>query len=158
MLVDKLGFGNMDFRKKVKLRIYFSALLIVLGALAVGIVLSFEPFAADIAHDKSFTQGFYFGMGFGLIGAGIATIIKNMRYLKSAEKFKAAEIAAKDERNRYIANRTWSISAFIMLFLIYMAVIIAGMYNMLVFSTLLAVLGAYGLILLIVHIILKKMY
>jgi len=158
MLVNKLGFGNMDFRKKVKMRIGFSALFFVLGALTVGIVLSVDPFTSELTHDMSFASGFYFGLGFGLMGAGIATIIKNVRYLKNTEKFKAAEIANNDERNRYIANRTWSISAFIMISLTYLAVIIAGIYDTVIFSTLLAVLGVFGLVLLIVQIVLKKLY
>jgi peptidoglycan/LPS O-acetylase OafA/YrhL len=152
MLVNKLGFENMEFGKKVKLRIWFSAVLIVLGALTVGAIFYYGLIGAD------FSSGFYFGLGFGLICAGIATIIKNMIYLKNAEKFKAAEIAYKDERNRYISNKTWSVSALIMLFLIYLAVVIAGSYNMMVFFTLLAVLGVFGLVLLIVQTVLKKIY
>ena len=152
MLVNKLGFSNMDFRKKVKLRIWISAVLIVLGAISVGTV-----FYLGLVGE-GFIAGFYFGLGFGLIGAGIATIIRNMIYLKNADKFKAAETIYRDERNRFIANKTWSLTALIMLFLLYAAVIVAGVYNIVVFGALLAVLGAFGLVLLVVQIILKKMY
>jgi uncharacterized membrane protein HdeD (DUF308 family) len=158
MLINELSFGNMDFRKKVKMRIWLSVLLIILGALTAGIVLCFEPFSAEYSHDTSFVLGFYFGMGFGLIGAGAATLVKNARYLKNADKFKVAEIAHLDERNRFIANKTWSVAALIMLFLIYLATIIAGIYDIVVFRTLLTVLGAFFLVLLAVKIALKKMY
>ena len=155
MLVNKLGFGKMDFRKKVKTRIWLSALLIVLGALSAGVVLFAGTFGW---HGLAFTNGFYLGLGFGLMAAGLVTILKNVRYLKNAEKFKVAEIADQDERNRFVSNRTWSLSAAIMLCLVYLAVIIAGMCNIVVFKTLLIVLGAFALVLLIVHIILKKIY
>ena len=158
MLINKLGYGNMDFGKRVKMRIWGSVLLIVLGALAVGIVLFLEPLSTEYSHDMSFVLGFYFGLGFGLIGAGTATIIKNTRYLKSTDKFKAAEIAYKDERNRFISNKTLSVSALTMLILTYLAVIISGIYNIVIFRTLLAVLGVFGLVLLTVSTILKKMY
>ncbi|MCL1906219.1 MAG: hypothetical protein FWG06_04360 [Clostridiales bacterium] len=158
MLVNKLGSGNMDFGKKVKMRIWGSAVLIVLGAITAGIVLFLEPLSAEYSNDASFLLGFYFGLGFGLIGAGTATIIKNTRYLKNADKFKAAEIAYKDERNRFISNKTWSVSALAMLVLIYLAVIISGVYNMMVFRTLLMVLGVFGLVLLIVNTTLKRIY
>jgi len=152
MLINKLGYKNTEFRKKIKLRIWFSAALIVLGALTVSAVYYFGLFGKD------FTSGFYFGLGFGLMGAGIATILKNLRYLKNADRFKAAETADQDERNRYITSRTWSVSAFIMLVLIYIAIIITGIYNVVVFSTLLVVLGAFFLVLLIVKTTLKKIY
>jgi hypothetical protein len=142
----------MDFRKKVNMRIWFSVLLILLGAVSIGIVYFFGLFGT------SFRAGFYFGLGAGLIGAGTATIIRNVIYLKNASKFKAAEIADKDERNRFIINRTWSLSAAIMLFLIYMAVIVGGILDITIFFTLLAVLGAFVLVLLIVQIVLKKLY
>ena len=158
MLINKLGFGNMDFGKRVKMRIWGSAVLIVLGALAVGIVLFLESLGAEYSHDTSFALGFYLGLGLGLIGAGSTTIIKNVRYLKNTDKFKAAEIAYKDERNRFISNKTWSVSAFTMLVLIYLAVIISGIYDIVVFRTLLAVLGVFGLVLLIVNTVLKKIY
>ena len=152
MFVNKLSFGNMDFRRKVTLRIWVSALLVLLGAVTIGIVYFFGLFGA------SFSAGFYFGLGCGLIGAGVATIIKNATYLKSANKFKAAETADKDERNRFIKNRTWSLSAVIMLFVVYLAVIISGIFDIVVFCTLLAVLAVFGLVLLIVQTVLKKLY
>ena len=158
MLINKLGFGNMDFGKRVKMRIWGSALLIVLGALAVGIVLFLEPLSTEYSHDMSFVLGFYFGSGLGFIAAGTATIIKNTIYLKSTAKFKAAEIAYKDERNRFISNKTWSVSAFTMLALTYLAVIISGIYDIVVLRTLIAVLGVFGLTLLVVNTVLKKIY
>jgi len=159
MVLGNFTAGGNNFRKKIMIRIWLSALIAVLGAITLGIIYSNNLFQSDeIGHLDNFTRGFYFGMGFGLVGAGIATIIKSVMYLKNKEKYKAAEIQDKDERNRFIGLKTGTLSAFIMFFTIYAATIVSGIYNVVVFCTLLSVLGAFAVVMFIVSIVLKKIY
>ena len=106
MLLNNLFIDNpINFEKRCKTRIIASCLLLVLGA--VTIALSFLagdhiPVLYMTADHYDFIPGFYMGTGFGLLFAAIATIIKNVRYLKKPDLKKEREIYETDERNRML--------------------------------------------------------
>ena len=148
-------FFAMDYIRKVKLRIGVSALIILLGLASIVMSFMFKDVLL-IATNNSFANGFYAGMGGGLIGAGIATLIKNAKLLKDADKRKEAEIQEKDERNLYISLNAWKYTGFAMLYILYIGIIISGFINVTVFLTLLCVFGVAGLCMLISYLILRK--
>lgn len=151
MLINQQGAGK-TIEKRLKLRITYSAILIILGVLSIYIG-NFVPLASGNAD---FSAGFYNGVGFGVIAAAIITIVKNIRLLKNAEALKQRKIYEEDERNRLIGLKTWSYTGYAMFIILYIALLIAGAVNVEVMKTILAVLGVYGLCLLITRKIVEK--
>ena len=161
MLIKAFTNGSsISFRKKVKLRIWLSFLIALLGFATIGIFVlaNIVDFASigKTEHMRGFLDGFYTGMGGGLIGAGIVTAVKNIRLLKNPEKFKIAEIAESDERERFIIHKTFTAAAFITFVLLLVSTIIAGLYNPTVFVTLLCAFGAFVFVLMLSYIVIRK--
>ena len=148
---------RMPFRKKVILKIKASVLVIILGALAIGALFYTNNLVTE-GHDESFRNGFYLGTGLGLIASGAITITMCLRLLKNNEKFKKAEISDSDERERFIVAQSGMWSIFYMYVLLFAGTVISGLYNHLVFLTLLCTLGVFGMITLFSLVIARKKY
>lgn len=142
----------MCIEKKIKIRITYCIVLIVLGVVSL-YVGNFVPLNSG---DAEYSAGYYTGLGFGVIAAGVITIIKNVRLLKNQEKLKEREIYESDERNRMIGLKTWSYAGYAMFILLYIAQMVAGVFNVVVMNTLLAVLGLFALCLFISRVVLSK--
>lgn len=154
MLISRINFSNTSYKNKVIIKNFISIGIVLLGIASLTLSICMKMGIINSIND--FSNGFYTGTGGGLIGAGIATIIKNVILLRNEEKLKKAEIESNDERNKLIGQKTLSISAIIGFFIIYICLIISGFYNEVVFSTLLCCLGGIGLIAFVVYIILNK--
>lgn len=144
---------NMSIEKKIKIRIIYCVVLIVLGVVSL-YVGNFIPLNTG---DPEYSAGYYTGLGFGVIAAGVITIIKNVRLLKNPEKLKEREIYESDERNKMIGLKTWSYAGYAMFILLYIAQMVAGVFNVLVMNTLLAVLALFALCLFFSRVILSKL-
>ena len=144
--------ARKSIEQKIKLRIIYSALLIILGIASfyVGIYTSFS------SGNTAFSSGFYTGIGSGLIAASVIMIIKNVRLLKNKEALKRREIYESDERNRMIGLKSWSYTGYIMFILLYIALLFAGAINVLVMKTILAILAAFAVCLFLSRCILSK--
>lgn len=151
--------NNFDFDKRCRTRMITGALFAALGAVAVA--LSFVSdrlpvmFLEPGYHD--FISGFYVGTGFGLIGAGIMTVIKNIRYLRKPELKKKRKIYETDERNRMIGLRCWAYTGYTMMLGLYIGILAGGFISVSFLKTLLAVLAFYAVTLGIFKIILQKL-
>ena len=160
MLLNNLFIDNpINFEKRCKTRIIASCLLLVLGA--VTIALSFLagdhiPELYMTADHYDFIPGFYMGTGFGLLFAAIATIIKNVRYLKKPDLKKEREIYETDERNRMLVLRSWAYAGYAMLFILYIGILVSGFISIIILKTLLVILAVYVLVLFIFRMILQK--
>lgn len=154
MGILKFDLTNIPYRKKLIIGNILSVIIILAGIFSL--VLSIIMKNNNLNNISDFQNGFYCGTGGGLIGAGIVTIIRNTILLRNKEKFRKAEIKEKDERNRFIIQKAWSISGIIGMFLLYISVVIAGAYNSIVFITLLSTLCLYFLILIITMLVLQK--
>jgi len=143
----------MCIEKKIKIRIIYCIVLIVLGVVSL-YVGNFVPLNSG---DAEYSAGYYTGLGFGVIAAGIITIIKNVLLLKNPEKLKEREIYESDERNKMIGLKTWSYAGYAMFILLYVAQMVAGMFNVLVMNTLLTVLGLFALCLFFSRVVLSKL-
>lgn len=145
------------YENKLKFRIAASCVLLALGicALYLGAVLLEEGGRAE-----DFLRGFYVGTGGGLSAASIITIIKNVLLLKNEEKKKKAELKENDERNLFIYGKTAVVSAYIILYGMYAALMIIGVVvgNIYVFLTLLCVLFVMLLVIFGVWLIMKRIY
>lgn len=150
MGILKFDLTNIPYIKKLIIGNILSVIIILAGIFSLVLSIIMKNNVSD------FQNGFYCGTGGGLIGAGIVTIIRNTILLRNKEKFRKAEIKEKDERNRFIIQKAWSISGIIGMFLLYISVVIAGAYNSIVFITLLSTLCLYFLILIITMLVLQK--
>lgn len=144
---------NMRIEKKIKIRIIYCIVLIVLGVISLYV----GNFVTLNSGDAEYSAGYYTGLGFGVIAAGVITIIKNVILLKNSEKRKEREIYESDERNKMIGLKTWSYAGYAMFIFLYIAQMVAGVFNVLVMNTLLAVLALFALCLFFSRVILSKL-
>lgn len=148
----------IDFEKRCRTRIVMGILLAVLGGISLLMVLmgSWFPILYMEPGGRDFAEGFYAGVGGGLLGAGIVTAIKNWRYLKNPELKKKHEILETDERNRMLGLRCWAYAGYTFFFAIYVGILIAGFVSKTVLITLLMVLAVFALLLFIFRLVLQK--
>lgn len=144
MLVNQSRTGR-TIEKRIKFRICYAVILIILGIISiyVGNMVSLESGNSD------FSSGFYNGVGFGLIAAAAITIIRNIRLLKNEEALNKRKIYEEDERNRLIGLKTWSYTGYAMFIILYIALIVAGAFNVVVMKTILVIIAAFGVCLVI---------
>lgn len=141
----------MEFETKVKLRMFFSVLIILAG----GYLLYFANTSLALTA-KEYFIGFYTGTGLGLIGAGSATFIKNLIYQLNPNKLKKAKIEESDERNLYLWIQAGHRTLIITIALLFISLIFVGVSEPIVFNTILNTLAAISFVYLINYIILKK--
>ncbi|MBC8584041.1 hypothetical protein [Youxingia wuxianensis] len=146
---------EMPFSKRLKVKIICSALFILLGAGAVSLSLVAEN--TDLLYLYPFARGFYLGTGLGLIGAGISTIVISVYTLKSPQRMKEKQTAMFDERNRYLRQRTWAVTGYLFLCLLYVAAMFIGFVDVIVAQTLLAVMLCFAVLLFVVRIVIGKL-
>lgn len=149
----------VDFERRCRNRIWISAGMVALGAVSLVLVLLTRgdfPVLYLEPGTRDFIPGFYTGLGCGLIGAGVITILKNMRYLKNPEAGKKRKITETDERNRMLGLRCWAYAGYTMFLLLYVGILIGGFVSVTVVKVLLAVGAVYGLLLLVFRLILQR--
>lgn len=162
----KSNIGQAPFRKAIKIRMWVSVIFILIGLKCILLVLlnqvgELQSLTANFGIDLvniSFMEGFYTGFGSALIIASICIIIKNIMLLKNEKKFKKAEIEYIDERNQFIRDITFITTSYIFMVILAFAVVISGMFNAIVFVTLLVMFFIYALLLLLTYLIYNTKY
>lgn len=149
------GFFNMPFRKKVKVRLWFATAITMAGVIVFAV--TWLGVFGDRINDE-FVSGFYSGLGGGLIGAGVVTIIKARRMLRDPERFKAAEVEEKDERTIFVRDKTYVATTYIVMMTVIAALIVSMLFNTTVAMTLLGVLGVFGAAFIASYFVIKKRY
>lgn len=143
------------FKKRVKLRIIYSCFLVIPGIILaiMGLTLG-----ATAEHSGSFINGYLCGVGFGLIGAGIATAIKTSLIYKNPDKLKVLYIRETDERNIYIGNKAVVAAFYTVVALLFIASVVIGFINIssIVFLTLFTVMVVMVLIAVIYYSIFNR--
>lgn len=81
-------------------------------------------------------QGLLFGIGSGLLGAGIAYTISKNVYRKNPELYKKNTIEKNDERNVYIKNKAQAKSGIILMYLNFILAMVMGFYKIALWATL----------------------
>lgn len=108
----------MDFKKKLKIRLFIAIGYIVLG------------FAMIVAFNIINTENdFLSSFGFALVVIGIVNIRKYIFITKSEETIVKQQIAETDERNIAIANKAKSVSFIVYVVLACVAVIVLELLN-----------------------------
>ena len=108
----------MDFRKKLKIRLYLALSYIVLG---VALIVIF-----NIANIKN---EFLSYCGFALLVIGIARTRNYFLITKNEESITKKQIAETDERNISIANRAKSVAFYVYVLLSCVAVIALELFE-----------------------------
>lgn len=165
-MILESSFGKVSFRKVLKIRLFISIVIFLGGLKSLLIVLLNQVENLQSLTSKfgihlvnfEFMKSFYTGFGFVLIALSVNRIVKNLRLLKNINKFKNAEIKHLDERSRFISNTTFSITSQIFVAILTLAVVISGMFNSIVFLTLLCTLIVYLKFLLITYLIVRTKY
>ena len=65
-------------------------------------------FALWVCGAIGLIDGYWTGMGGGLIGVGIVFLIRSIRYKRDPEYKEEYDIEMSDERNKYIRLKAWS--------------------------------------------------
>ncbi|MBQ6826171.1 MAG: hypothetical protein IJP34_05900 [Clostridia bacterium] len=108
----------MDFRKKLKIRLFIAIGYIILG---IAMIVTFNV----IRTENNFLSSF----GFALTIIGIAQIRNYLMITKNEEAMKKRQIAETDERNISIANKAKSVSFIIYVILACVSVIVLEILN-----------------------------
>lgn len=108
----------MDFRKKLKIRLFIAIGYVVLG-LAMIVVFNI------IKTENEFLSSF----GFALAVIGIVRIRNYMMITKNEETITKRQIAETDERNISIANKAKSVSFIIYVMLACVSVIVLELFD-----------------------------
>ena len=108
----------MNFKKKLKVRLYFAIGFTVLGLL---LMLVFNIFSSGNEYISTF--------GFAMIIVGIVRIRSYVLIPKTEETIKKQQIVETDERNIAIANKAKSVSFIIYILIASVAVIVFQFLN-----------------------------
>ncbi len=94
----------MDYKNKLKKRLYVAVAYIVIGAITAGYAI-----IANMENE------FFFAYGIALVVCGIIRIRQYIKLIRSEENMRKQEIAEKDERNIAIMNkaRSWAFSLYV---------------------------------------------
>ena len=108
----------MDFRKKLKIRLFIAIGYIILGLVMIAAFNIIET-------ENNFLSSF----GFALVVIGIVHIRNYIMITKNEETIKKRQIAETDERNIAIANKAKSVSFIIYVILASVSVIVLELLN-----------------------------
>lgn len=117
----------MDYKRKLKIRLYFAIGYIILG---LAMIVVFNIINAQ--------NTFWSSMGLALMIIGIARVRNHFRITKNEETIKKCEIAETDERNISIANRAKSISFFVYVIVASLSVIVLQLLEQTVAATIIS--------------------
>ncbi len=109
----------MEFKKKLKTRLYVAVAYIILGVLTIAATFITKT-------DNEFISAF----GFALAVVGIARIRNYLMITKDEETIRKQQINETDERNVLIADKAKSVAFMIYLLALCTAVIILSFFNM----------------------------
>lgn len=117
----------MDFRKKLKIRLWVSIVYMVLGVALI--VTSFI-----VKSQNNFASSF----GFAIAVIGVARLRNHFIITKNDESIKKREIAEKDERMVFIADKAKSVTFLIYLVVSCLAVIVVNLLELTLISRVLS--------------------
>lgn len=107
-----------------------------LGVLTLAATLFLMGGAIADAPDTAHLEGFWCGVGAGLILAGVILALRTRALLKDDARLRRAQLEEQDERNQAVASRALGLTAFALLVGMYAALLVASFINMTVFYTL----------------------
>lgn len=142
MWMKMLGFPGKtttleEYKAAVRRRVNLFWGLSALGALTLAVTVLLVGGQAAETGDAAHLHGFWCGIGAGLIVAGSLLATRTRALLKNEEKLRRAQLEEQDERNQAVTARALSLTAAVLVFGIYAAMLVASFFSMTVFYTLL---------------------
>lgn len=92
-------------------RIFLSLFWVVLGVVLVACGMT------DVV------DSFWCGMGGGLVGAGLAQLVRHIRYRTSPQYREKIDISLQDERNKFLTGKAWAWAGYLFVVVSAVAVI-----------------------------------
>ena len=132
MLIRLIMAGNGDYKLVLRRRRALLGIVAAVGLLTLALSLALT--ALDVL-DGGFLSGFYSGIGGGLLAAGISGAVSIGRLLKDPERLRAAEVKETDERNQAVALRALSATAWLLLAVLYVVLMVSVFFSQTVFWT-----------------------
>ncbi len=114
----------MDFRRKLKIRLYLAIAYLVLGLTTIILSCVFPV-----------QNNFIWGIGPALTVVGVARIKRHLIITKSEESIQKQEIAESDERNLSISNRAKTLAFNLYVLLACVAVIVLELFGISQYTT-----------------------
>ncbi len=108
--------------------------------------------------DQPIINGIYTGVGSGLIVGGFIVLIKMKIILKDEKKLKQKKLEEQDERNQMIKQKAMYSSAYILIILTYLGLMVSGIFNLTVFFTLWVVTMVYLAVFIIMNLYYSKKF
>jgi tellurite resistance protein TehA-like permease len=145
---------DKDYKKVLKKRIYLFYIMMALGTITLALSIIFST--GSHAYLSAFLSGVYSGVGSALIALSVIFIIKTRKILKDEIKLKQKRLEEQDERNQMITQKAIYSAAIILNILVYIGLMIAGIFNLVVFWTLWIVLVVFMLTFIILQVYYRK--
>lgn len=145
---------DKDYKKVLKKRIYLFYIMMALGTITLALSIIFST--GSYAYLSDFLSGVYSGVGSALIALSVIFIIKTRKILKDEIKLKQKRLEEQDERNQMITQKAIYSAAIILNILVYIGLMIAGIFNLVVFWTLWIVLVVFMLTFIILQVYYRK--
>lgn len=132
-----------DYSKVLRRKSTYFVLMAVLGILMIiaatlNLTLHFAPNSED-------TLNLYYGMGTGLTAVSLIKLLQNRRLLHSEALLKKARLKNLDERNLALTAKAMQGAATTVVMGCYLAMLIGGFYNIVLFWCFWSVIMLYAL-------------
>lgn len=148
--------SNEEYRKIVRKKM--RAALI---GMAVGLLTILASFAVVEIFElplDSHMQGFYSGVGTGILAASIVIWARYWIMLKDEEKLKRSRIDLSDERNKEISNAAFRVASLVLIIALYLAAFILGIWYPVVIKVLMGLVLVFAITYLVAYTVLSRKY
>lgn len=148
---------TMKFKKKLYSRIGVSAFLFLTG-ISLSVLVWYIQNGTIQTTESEFIQmlTYYSGIAFGISVGALVKIGQNIYILINKAAFEKRMLAETDERNRYISLKAWSITGYIMIYVIFVSSFIAGFYSIVAVQFLTGALSFFALTYAVTYYILRR--
>lgn len=150
-----LGIGNTattneEYKVVIKRKMIGNVLVMVLGLCTLGFEIAAQ--FGDWLSISEYMHGVYTGIGTAFVVISLILLRRGYKTLHNEEKLKKARLEGTDERNLYIQSKSIQYAGIITFFCAYLVMLLAGIYNEIVFHCFYGVVMFFA----IVHIIIVK--
>lgn len=133
--------NNEEYKTVLKKRRNKCWLLFGAGTVTAALSIVAAVFGADIAD--AYQIGIVSGLGGGLILGSLIAITRICRTLASEERLKEKRLRETDEREIEVANQALQVTSKIILVVLYILMIVGGLFSEEIFSTCILLIGIF---------------
>lgn len=146
------------FRKEMKIRAIIMAGYTILGLAIIIFAFIAVPNEKLIGSSNVYSKDTFWVMGSVMIAAGIAKLATIIGKIKDPEKFQKAYTEYTDERNRFVIMKTYQTTAYVFIYFMALATVVASFVNSTVSAVFASCIGVFALISNITYRVMKRKY